>query len=264
MLKNRFKNRNAAPEALTAGEFLKHKRLETKFSTQEIGKKLGIKAEYLDSLENRDYKNLPPKVYVHGFIRSYANFLDADADQLIKMYGRETSFLRQDPKSEEKKLSLNRKIDFGIFPVITPKILTFAAALMILLAFGYYAFHQISSFNSKPYLYVETPAADAVVSENTLVVSGKAEKDATVKLNGQEISVSADGSFQQEITLSEGRNIIVIEAKNRFNKTESKEINVIYEKAEDDSTIEELEEKSDDAADENSSKNPKSSAEEYF
>jgi len=244
MFKNKFKNRKIT-ETLTAGDCLKRRRVESGLSTKEIGEKIGIRVDYLDGLENGDYKNLPPQVYVRGFIRSYSNFLGLDADQVIKIYNREVSF-REDgiEKDKDKKnITATRKINFGRFFVVTPKLLTFVMGFVVLLAFGYYAFHQINSFNSKPYLFIESPTGDMVVSEKNIIVSGKTEKDATLEINGQEVSVGEDGYFRQELVLSSGRNLLVVEAKNRFGKIETKEINAIYEKSEEKTpAIEEMEE----------------------
>ncbi|MDD3007143.1 MAG: helix-turn-helix domain-containing protein [Candidatus Pacebacteria bacterium] len=233
MFKSKFKNRTIT-ETLTAGDCLKRRRIESGLSTKEIGEKLGIRVDYLDGLEGGDYKNLPPQVYVRGFIRSYSNFLGLDADQVIKIYNREISF-RESGIGKNKKgkdVDIARKMNLGRFFVVTPKILTFAMGFVVMLAFGYYAFHQINSFNSKPYLFIESPTGDTVVSEKNITVVGKTEKDVILEINGQEVSVGADGYFRQDLVLSSGRNLLVVEAKNRFGKTETKEINAIYEKIE--------------------------------
>jgi hypothetical protein len=114
--------------------------------------------------------------------------------------------------------------------VITPKAPTLTGSLFVLGILGYYFYHQVNSFNSKPYLFVESPAADEVVKERDLWVKGRTEEDAILRINGQDISVSGEGNFIQKITLSEGRNALVIEATNRFNRSDRRSLNIIYEK----------------------------------
>jgi transcriptional regulator with XRE-family HTH domain len=226
-------------ETLTVGDCLRRKREELGYSIKEIGIRLGIKVDYLESLENGEYENLPPQVYVRGFLKSYANFLGVDSNQATKIYNREVTFLERDflkdnnPKKEKLRLRS--------FVVITPKLITLFFSLLIFSVLFYYLYHQINSFNSKPYLFLENPAGDAIVVENIFRVNGYTEKGAILKINGQEVVVDASGYFDQNIVLAEGRNILIIESKNRFNKLDKREINIIYEKPkEEDSVIQEV------------------------
>ncbi len=235
MFKNKFQTKKIT-ETFKVGDYLRRRREEINLSIKEISQKLGIKCEYLDNLENGNYQDLPPQVYVRGFIKNYASFLGLDGNQLIKIYNREISFANEElaPKKNNNISGRTNLLDYFI---ITPKLITFFVSLFIVSILGYYFMHQINSFNSKPYLFVESPTSDEVVEEKDLWVNGQTEKDAILKINGQDISVGADGKFSQKITLGEGRNSLVIEAKNRFNKSERREINVVYEKAEGDNKI---------------------------
>jgi cytoskeletal protein RodZ len=234
MFKRKFQIKNIA-ETLTVGDYFRRRREEKGLHLRDIGNELGIKNEYLENLESGDYKNLPPQVYVRGFIKSYANFLGIDGNQLIKIYNREMSFMSEDTAYKKEKPPKAKLKDYLM---VTPKIVTFVASLFVVSILGYYFYHQVNSFNSKPYLFVESPSSDTVVKEKDLLVSGKTEGDATLKINGQDISVSSAGDFSQQITLSEGRNLLIVEAKNRFNKTDRKELNIVYEKpAEENKTV---------------------------
>lgn len=241
MFKNKIKT-SPIVETITVGSCLKRKREELGLPLKDLSKKLGIKHEYLEDLEEGNYADLPPQVYVRGFIKSYANLLGIDASQLVKIYNHETSFLSEDEIESKKREEKGRNSGWKNYVTITPRILTGVISLCIVSVLGFYFMHQINSFNSKPYLAVDSPVADGVVKEKDLWVSGKTEGDAILKINGQEISVNAEGNFSQKIALAEGRNLLVVEAKNRFNRTDSREINIVYEKpAEDKMVIKELE-----------------------
>lgn len=229
-----FKKRNidvGTVETLTVGDCLKRRREEMGISIREIGLRLGVKTEYLESLENGNYENLPPQVYVRGFLKSYASLLGVDAIQAVKMYNREVTFLERDflkERSDKKE-----RINLRSLIVVTPKIVTIFFSLIVFSVLFYYLYHQINSFNSKPYLFVESPSGDAVVAEKDLVVSGYTEKGALLKINGQEIGTNSDGYFNQSVVLSEGKNLLIIESTNRFNKIDKKAFNIIYEKPQD-------------------------------
>jgi transcriptional regulator with XRE-family HTH domain len=64
--------------SLTLGEQLKKLRAEGRVSLHEVSRETKIPVKYLVMIEEGDYKNLPPDVYVKGFLRSYAEFLGVD------------------------------------------------------------------------------------------------------------------------------------------------------------------------------------------
>lgn len=248
MFKNRFKARPIT-ETITVGDCLKRKREELGISLKDLGKKVGIREEYLENLENGNYADLPPQVYVRGFIKSYAGYLGVDATQLIKIFNREVASISVDEAFSRKQDSVAKKRSWKEYLVVTPRMLTFVGSFVIVSVLGYYFMHQINSFNSKPYLFIDSPSVDEVVQEKELTVSGKTETDAILRINGQEISVNPEGNFSQKITLAPGRNVLVVEAKNRFSRSDKREINIVYEKpAEDRITVEEITPESKDTA----------------
>lgn len=237
MFKDKFKTRPIT-ETITVGGCLQRKREELNLSLEELSRKLGIKREYLESLEKGDYTQLPPSVYVRGFIKSYANCLGIDAPQLVKIYNRETTFvLNEDERENRRRSEKANHRGWKEYFTVTPRILTCVCSVCIVSVLGYYFMHQINSFNSKPYLFVDNPLADGVVQDQDLWVSGRTESDAILRINGQEISVNGQGDFKEKITLSEGRNLLVVEAKNRFNKTDVRQINIVYTRPAEDKIV---------------------------
>ena len=69
---------------LFAGDVLRSKRREMKLSIDQISKELCIRAKYLTALEEKDYKVFPAMTYTYGFLRTYAEFLGLDADELVQ------------------------------------------------------------------------------------------------------------------------------------------------------------------------------------
>ena len=64
------------------GEALRKQRLVLCLSLSEVSKALRIKEEYLREIEDGRADGLPGKVYLKGFIRSYAEYLELDAKHL--------------------------------------------------------------------------------------------------------------------------------------------------------------------------------------
>lgn len=70
---------------LTAGEMLRNARTmgRRKREISTIAKQLCIAEEFLEALENGDYKKIPEIVYVLGFARNYAMELGLDPDEIV-------------------------------------------------------------------------------------------------------------------------------------------------------------------------------------
>ncbi|MBP5794950.1 MAG: DUF4115 domain-containing protein [Alphaproteobacteria bacterium] len=70
---------------LTVGEILRNARTmgRRKREIGTIAKQLCIAEEFLEALENGDYKKIPEIVYVLGFARNYAMELGLDPDEIV-------------------------------------------------------------------------------------------------------------------------------------------------------------------------------------
>src|SRR3989344_3200409 len=66
------------------------------------------------------------------------------------------------------------------------------------------------------------------VSEPTVSIEGKAERIATLSMNGKMIPVTEDGAFSELYVLSPGYNRITLSASDRYGKTTERIIEVVY------------------------------------
>jgi len=64
------------------GPLLERKRLEKGLSLKEVEQATKIRTRYLEGLEREDPTVLPDPVYARGFLKTYANFLGLDGEQL--------------------------------------------------------------------------------------------------------------------------------------------------------------------------------------
>ncbi|MBQ5699750.1 MAG: helix-turn-helix domain-containing protein [Alphaproteobacteria bacterium] len=73
------------PVEMTAGEMLRNARTtgRRKREIPTISKQLCIREEFLEALENGDYKAIPEPVYILGFARNYAMELGLDPDEIV-------------------------------------------------------------------------------------------------------------------------------------------------------------------------------------
>ncbi len=80
-----------APKITKVGAMLKEVRLNQGLKTADVAKKLCIRKIYLDAIEDSNYKEIPPLPYGIGFIRSYANYLGLNGENIVELYKEETN-----------------------------------------------------------------------------------------------------------------------------------------------------------------------------
>ena len=71
------------------GSTLKAEREKKGLTIKDIEQETSIRAAYLEALEEGRYDVLPSEVYVKGFIRNYAEFLQLDPAPLVQEYREE-------------------------------------------------------------------------------------------------------------------------------------------------------------------------------
>ena len=193
----------------TVGDILKAARLKKRYSLRKVERDTRIKKEFVEGIENSDWKSLPELPVLSGFVKNIASYLEVDPKVAYATLKRD--YLPQ-------KLSINPKPDVGGKFVWTPKYTFLVGILVVVLAlFGYLGF-QFVRFNSPPSLEVTKPQDNVVVTTKKVEVSGKTSSDATLKANNQLILVNDDGTFTGEIEIFEGTNEISITAINRSGK----------------------------------------------
>ena len=117
------------------GQVLRDTRLSQSKNIQEISQILRIRQIYLDAIENNDFAQLPGKIYIIGFIKTYAEYLQLDSEEIIRAY-----------KSGDLVETTNTDL---VFPTIVPEDgmpnkLTLLLGFMIAIA-GYGGWYYINN-----------------------------------------------------------------------------------------------------------------------
>lgn len=194
------------------GQRLHQKRLQRKLSLDEIAQELKIKSTFLSAIERGEYNKLPSPAYAQGFVMNYATYLGISKAETTLLFKREF-----DAKKAMKVLP-DVMVNHKEFPVvrfhIQQSIMAFIFFLVIILC---YLFFQYRDAFLPPSLTVTTPMPASKTSQD-VTVTGNADSNATVTINGDPATVSNNGTFQKEITLFPGNATIIIKAVNRFGK----------------------------------------------
>jgi cytoskeletal protein RodZ len=212
--------------SLTLGEKLKKLRSEGRISLAEASKSTKIQIKYLEYLESGEYEKLPAKVYVKGFLRSYANFLGISESYLIKLYEREQG-IRENIKNTSQEKKLAEPIKFPRF-IITPRIIVMSAVGLLVFGCFFYLYKEMGNFVNTPRLVVIKPVSGSVVESKSVYVSGVSEKDSEVFINDQPTMVNDKGEFNENVGLQDGLNTISVKAKNKFGKVAEQNITLQF------------------------------------
>ena len=87
--------KDKAPKITKIGAMLKEMRQQKGLKLIDVSKKLCIRKCYLEAIEESNYAEIPAFPYGNGFIRSYANFLGLNGENIVELYKEETSSTKQ-------------------------------------------------------------------------------------------------------------------------------------------------------------------------
>lgn len=73
-------------QANSIGARLKMRREELGLSLSDVQAATKIRSRYLEALEADEWSAIPGDVYIKGFLRTYANFLGLDGEELVAQY----------------------------------------------------------------------------------------------------------------------------------------------------------------------------------
>jgi cytoskeleton protein RodZ len=87
------------------GQILKENRERKGISVAEVAFSTKINAKTIIAIETGDIKNLPPKTFLRGFVRSYAGFLGLDVESILNTFFEEMGSTVSSPKTSDSSES---------------------------------------------------------------------------------------------------------------------------------------------------------------
>lgn len=190
----------------TIGRLLKEARAKKHYSLKKVEEETKIKREFIEGIEREKWSDLPDFPVVSGFVKSLASFLKVNEKVAL-------AILRRD--YPPRPVNINPKPDVGDEFRWSPR-LTFLAGVgvVVVVILGYLAF-QYFRFVSPPALAVDQPKEGQIVSQRTLLVSGRTDTDSTVLVNNQPTVVDENGNFTVTIEITPTTSEIVVKATSR-------------------------------------------------
>ena len=201
----------------TIGQYIKQARKVRKKTIYDLSQETRIKESFLVAIEKENWKSLPEYPALLGFIKSIANALNLNKENLVAVFRRDYPLqkIEINPLPEPKQ-------DFHWGPRLT----FLLSAGVIVLGVIAYLLSQYFFFLTPPKLEIIKPERDKVVTEKTLEVSGTTEPDASVFVNTQPAYVDDDGRFYTEIEILPQTTKVEVVSKSRSGKETKKEVNI--------------------------------------
>lgn len=208
----------------TLGERLRSIREESNLALSEISKGTKVRKDYLEKIEAGDFEDLPSEVYVKGFLRSYAQYLKIDPQEVVKQYEKERG-IQKNLKKNKPSLSKAKKFNLPSI-TLTPKIFTGLFFLILIVGVFFYFYREVGKFSEDPRLVILQPTNNISLDKSSVEVIGVTDKENKITINGQSVLVNDKGEFKETIGLQNGVNQIAVKAMNKFEKYSEKNFSV--------------------------------------
>jgi cytoskeletal protein RodZ len=193
----------------TIGDYLKEARIRKKYSKEKLEKETKIKKSFIDAIEKEEWAKLPDPSVVTGFVRSIANTLGLIPERTLAILRRDYS---------PKKVAINPKPDLKTKFSWSPKLTFIVVIVSVLVVVGGYLSFQYVNFVRPPALTVISPQDGEIVKTQEIIVSGRTNPEAVVKINNQPFLVGDDGDFSGTLEIYEETSEITIIAISRSGK----------------------------------------------
>ncbi len=99
------------PSTEKAGDILRKERVTKRITIETIAKDLKLSVKYIKAIESNNFKELPADPYVRVYIRSIANYLMLDPDEILKKFFEDKGVIDIDSRkddSEKIKIDLEK------------------------------------------------------------------------------------------------------------------------------------------------------------
>lgn len=110
----------------------------------------------------------------------------------------------------------------------TKKTLKIIIIFVILLCLFVYTAFEIQKIIFGPKIEIFSPKNGALVATSPIEIIGLAKNIKDISLNDRKIFIDEAGNFKEKLLLSEGYNVFVLKASDKFERKTEKIIEIIY------------------------------------
>lgn len=217
------RTRDAQPVGV--GAQFRHARRTFGLTLDEIAEDIKIRPDLLRAIEEGSFQKIEEPIYRTLMLKNYAEYLGLSWETLASQYDRESVYISMQGSEHTTNANRVRPIDM----VVAPRLLKHVLFSLGMIGLCTYLMVLAAGALTRPSLIVSNPPDNASSSSKTISVEGTVSTDAHLSINGQEVSKNKDGNFRQDITLSDGVNVIHVSAAKKYSKETTTTRTVLYE-----------------------------------
>ena len=219
-------------ELRTIGNLLKDRRKDRGLSIEDVARITKIRAKYLQALENGDYSSFPSEVYLKGFLKNYAKFLDVNQKRALAMYRREREYQQKEPTIDNSNKATKALVNLDLTPGKVILGLIVSAIILTVIYIG----TNINSILKEPELSISAPielnnGEEGVfeTTEDSIRIIGNIEVGSELTINGQQFETNNFEQFIKDFNLDDGLNTFTLVAESQFGKVSEISLKIIKE-----------------------------------
>lgn len=198
------------------------------FTLQEAAKETKLPPSFLRALEHERWEDIDDLIYSERLLRLYVSHLGGNESYYLHKYRACLQARNIEAKPED---FLPRPIKLRMKDLlVTPRLIAIAGFLIFSLLLGGYVYGQARAIRKAPPLEVTTPSEGLTVTEPEILVTGKTIPEASVTVNGRQIVVRPDGSFEERFYVSRGMTELTISARKRYGDDVTEVRHVFYDR----------------------------------
>ncbi len=207
-----------SPEELNFQTFFAEKMKDRGLSVRKLSDATGIAPAHLEAMLHGRFDDLPSAPYVRGYLVRLGKALDFDGETWWRKLSRQ-----EVPRTgDADELPRNRFIRESRAKFAWAGVT--AALLFIYLLF------QLPIIFGKPSLAVTFPPQNPYSAISSMFTfQGKTKGASSLSINGDSVSIAADGSWQKTVLLQNGPNAFTISAKKLLGRETSVTEQIFYQ-----------------------------------
>ncbi len=181
------------------GSYLKHERKSKGVSLEEISESTKIHIRFLKALENNSFDELPGEVFIKGYIRSYANIIGFDVEEMLDFYKESVESKNQENipiKTSSVKTQSKTLLTFGLLILVVVGLLFWVGSLIK--KGGDPEQVKVPSMQEK--ITISEPPVSSHISENRIVEENIDVQEAdSAEPETPELSVNLSDQLAQDL-----------------------------------------------------------------
>lgn len=149
------------------GAKLQGTRASKGYSVEQVARETHIARRFIEALEAEDFEAFPGEPYLLGFLRTYANFLDLDSDELVTLY--KNTQIQEAPPPIEELLDSKKRDNWKKYAAVAALVAVVGGGIGFAIASGIFAESPAEPEPvTEPPVEEEAPEESVVTSSITL------------------------------------------------------------------------------------------------